>query len=119
MQLLVRTLSGRTVAVQADSTERVSAFKARVVGGPTEAVRLTHGGHELDEAQTLGELQLGHDAVMQAALRLSGGVMTSVKLVTPRHSSKSVTVSCAAQLRARVLTYACPVLTMHTPRCAD
>ena len=101
MQLLVRTLSGRTLAVQADATERVSAFKARVVGGPTEAVRLMHAGHELSDAQKLGELQLAHDAMMQVALRLNGGVATSVKLVTPRHASKSVTVSRAAQPRAR------------------
>ena len=119
MQLLVRTLSGRTVAIQADATERVSAFKARVVGGPTEAVRLTHAGHELGDARTLGELQLGHGAVIQAALRFNGGVMTSVKLVTPRHASKSVTVSRAAQPHARVSTYSCPELTTRTPRCAD
>ena len=99
MQLLVRTLAGRTVAVQADAAERVSAFKARVAGGLTDAVRLTHVGHELDDARTIGELQLGEDAVLQAALRLNGGVMTSVKLVTPRHAAKSITVCCAAQPR--------------------
>ena len=119
MQLLVRTLAGRTVAVQADAAERVSAFKARVAGGLTDAVRLTHAGHELDDARTIGELQLGEDAVLQAALRLNGGVMTSVKLVTPRHAAKSITVCCAAQPRARFPAQASPMLTAHTPCCAD
>ena len=119
MQLLVRTLAGRTVAVQADAAERVSAFKARVAGGLQEEVRLTHAGHELDDAQTIGELQLGDDAVLQTALRLNGGVMTSVKLVTPRHASKSVTVRREAQPRARGSAQACPMLTACALRCAD
>lgn len=96
MQLLVRTLAGRTVAVQAGADERVSAFKARAVGGPPDLVRLMRAGHELDDAQTLGQLQLGNNTLLQAALRLHGGVMTSVKLVTPRHSAQSVMVRCAA-----------------------
>ena len=97
MQLLVRTLAGRTVVVQADAEERVGALKARAVGGPPELVRLLRAGHELDDAQTLGELQLGNDAILQTALRLRGGVLTSVKLVTQRYSEQSVTVRRAAR----------------------
>ena len=119
MQLLVRTLAGRTVAVQADAHERVSALKARVVGGQPEAVRLTHAGHELNDAQMLGELHLDDDTVLQAALRLNGGVMTGVKLVTPRHASKSVTVSRVAQPRACASACARPGADSSSAHCAD
>jgi hypothetical protein len=88
MQLFVRTLSGRTASVEAGVHERLSALKARLspqaLGAPGALVRLVSGGHELDDARTLGELQLSAGATLHAALRLRGGAPTHVKLVSQR-----------------------------------
>jgi hypothetical protein len=108
MQLLVRKPDGRMVAVQAHADERVSAFKARAVGGAPEDVRLVRAGRSLDDAQTLGQQQLEDNTLLQAVTRVRGGVMTSVKLVTQRHSATSVSVRPAAHRRTRASARARP-----------
>ena len=114
MQLLVRNLAGRTVAVHADPEECVGALKARAVGGPPDLVRLVRAGRELDDAQTLG--QLCDNAVLQAAVRLRGGVMTNVKLVTQRHGPKSVEVRRAVAQGTRAFAFASSSADTYGPR---
>jgi hypothetical protein len=104
MQLFVRTLSGRTTTVEAAADERLSALKARLspqaLGAPGALVRLTSGGRELEDARTLGQLQLSAGATLHAALRLRGGAPTHIKLVSQRCREPFVVVRARARPRA-------------------
>ena len=96
MQLFVRTLTGRTQAVEAAPQERLAAVKERVeahvLGAPATLVRLVCGGRQLDDALTLAELRVGAGATLHAAARLLGGAPTHVKLISQRCREPSVVV---------------------------
>jgi ubiquitin C len=73
MQIFVKTLAGRHVAVEVAGSERVADLKAKIQdkeGIPAEQQRLIFGGKQLEDASTLDDHGVEKDSALHLVLRL-------------------------------------------------
>lgn len=76
MQLFVKTLSGKTISVEVEETDRIEDVKAKIEekeGIPPEQQRLIFGGKQLDGHKTLQDYAVEDGASLSMVLRLRGG----------------------------------------------
>lgn len=79
MQLFVKTLSGKTISVEVEETDRIEDVKAKIEekeGIPPEQQRLIFGGKQLDGHKTLQDYAVEDGASLSMVLRLRGGPHT-------------------------------------------
>jgi len=104
MQIFVRTLTGRTVALDMEAGSSVGAVKALLQereGVPAGEQRLTFAGRQLEDGSTLLDCGVQRESILDLTLRLRGGFQLYVKVVTgqtialeadPRDTIKDVKV---------------------------
>lgn len=76
MQLFVKTLSGKTISVDVDESDKIEDVKAKIEekeGIPPEQQRLIFGGKQLDGHKTLQDYAVEEGASLSMVLRLRGG----------------------------------------------
>ncbi|KAL4425755.1 hypothetical protein ABPG75_009771 [Micractinium tetrahymenae] len=85
MQLLVRSVSGWTLAVSAQSSETVADLKLRLQakdGMPACHQTLVHAGKLLEDCALLGAYGLEAGCTLHQGSRLRGGQPVKVKIIT-------------------------------------
>ena len=76
MQIFVKTLTDRTLTIEANPSDDVESVKAKVevhLGIPPQEQRLMHGGRQLQEGRTLSSYNIEDSATLHLVLRLKGG----------------------------------------------
>ena len=76
MQLFVKTLSGKTISVECEESDKIEDVKAKIEekeGVPVDQQRLIFAGKQLDGQKTLQECQIDEGASLSMVLRLRGG----------------------------------------------
>ncbi len=77
MQLLIKTLTGKTITVDVNEDDTVETLKQRInekEGIPVDQQRLIFGGKQISEERTMSDYGVTNGATMHLVLRLRGGL---------------------------------------------